>query len=119
MIRRILRVAGLIPFLLFGSYYSSSLTITTSGTPVPLSNAVPALPANCLSVGVFWNANNSGTAIYLGGSNVSAATKLGAVISSSFPSAYFAPTSNPTNILATIYADAATSGDKVTVTCTR
>jgi len=118
--RRVLRMALLAPAcLLVGSYYSSTLTVTTSGTARPLSAATPTLPENCVSVNVTWVSTNSGT-IYIGGSNVSAANKIGTYINSSFPAAYFSPAAaNPMLALATIYVDAATSGDKVSVQCVR
>lgn len=116
--KRLLKFVILLPcWLLTAGYYTSSLTIVSSGTPIALSSAVPPLPANCLSIGVYWVSTDAGT-VYVGGSNVNAANKLGVPINSSFPGAYFSPTTNPTNIPAGIFVDG-TTNDKVVVSCTR
>lgn len=106
--------------LLHGGYYSSVATITTSGTAVALSSATPTLPTSCISLTVQTVSTNVGT-VYLGGSNVSAANKIGLALSPSLTppsSAYWGPSS--TNALyspGAIYVDSTSSGDKVNITC--
>ncbi len=99
--------------------YSGIGTVTTSGTPIAISTFSPAPPNSCISLTLTWVTTNSGT-IYIGGTNVSAANKIGAYINSSFPSAYFAPAAGNAYVSpASIYVDAATSGDKVSYSCYR
>jgi len=118
-LRRLLGVITLLScsLMLYGTNYTGSLTVTTSGTARPLSAASPAPPTNCISLTVTAKIGNVGT-IYVGGSNVSAASKIGAYINSSFPSAYFAPAaSNPLYSPSQIYIDATDSGDGVSYAC--
>lgn len=119
--KRILKLVFMFPcWLLLAGYYTGSETITTSGTPVKLSAASPVPPSVCVSLTVQAQSSNTGT-VYIGGSNVSAANKIGlALTPSSTPpsSAYFAP-SGTLALYApeTVYVDSTASGDKVNYTC--
>lgn len=115
--KRALRLLLLLPLLCFGGYYSGILTVTTSGTAVQLSAASPVPPTSCITLSVTWVSGNVGQ-IYIGGSNVSAANKIGAWLDTNRINAYFGPSS--TNALyapQTIWVDAVNSGDKVSYTC--
>ncbi len=123
--RRLLPGLGLLVLmadLLWGGYYSGTKVVLTSGTPVQLSAATPVPPASCTSLTIQAFAANAGT-IYVGGSNVSAANKIGVALSNgSTPpaSAYFSPSSS-NNLYApsAIWLDASSSGDGVTYLCYR
>lgn len=112
------RLLFLLPcWLLLAGYTSGTLTVVTSGTAVQLSTASPVPPASCISLTIAAKTSNTGT-IYIGGSNVSAANKIGVYINSSFPAAYYGPSS--TTALydpQSIYIDATVSGDGVSYTC--
>ena len=108
--------------LLLGGYTTSSLTITTSGTPVRLSSATPVPPTSCISLTVQVLSTNSGV-VFLGGSNVSAANKIGLSMTNGLTppaSVYFSPSSttalySPENY----WLDSTVSGDKVVVACSK
>lgn len=110
----------MLPLLLFGGYYSSVGTVTTSGTPVQASSATPTLPTSCISLTIQLHTDTVGT-VYVGGANVSASTKIGAALSPGLTppaSAYFGPSS--TTALYTpqsLWVDSTNSGDKFTVLC--
>lgn len=117
-LRRLSRIFLILPcWLLFGAYYSGIVTVTTSGTPVQLSAASPAPPTSCISLTIAAKTSNVGT-IYIGGSNVSASNKIGVYINSSFPAAYFGPSSTTALYSPqSIWLDTTNSGDGVTYTC--
>ena len=126
-IHRLRRLRGLasiallfaLSLFLYGGNYSGILTVTTTGTAVKLSTATPTPPVSCISLTITAKTTNAGT-IYIGGSNVSAANKIGAFINSSFPSAYFAPSSTTALYSpSTIWIDATNSADGVSYECYR
>lgn len=106
--------------LLWGAYYSGTKTVAASGTRVQLSTATPVPPSSCISLTIQALSTNAGT-IYIGGSNVSAASKIGAQLTNGTTppaSAYFGPSS--TTALYSpeaIWLDAGSSGDGVTYLC--
>ncbi len=98
--------------------YGGTVTITTSGTAVALSTGSPVPPSSCITITVAALSTNSGT-VFIGASNVSAANKIGLIVTSTSP-AYYAPAaSNALYVPSTIYVDSTSSGDKVTYTCLR
>lgn len=110
---------SILPLLLCAAYYSGIQTVTTSGTAVQLSSASPVPPTSCIALTIAAKTSNTGT-IYIGGTNVSAANKIGVYINSSFPSAYFAPSSTTALYSPqSIWLDATISGDGVSYTCYR
>lgn len=119
-VRNIIGFLILVAWSLSGAYYTGTATIVTSGTPVQLSTATPTPPGSCISLTVQVLSTNSGT-VYIGGSNVSAANKIGIALNSGQTppaSAAFLPSS--TTALYSpqaLYADSTTSGDKVNVAC--
>lgn len=106
--------------VLWGAYYTGIQTVTTSGTRVQLTAASPTPPASCISLTVQAKSSNTGT-IYVGGSNVSASSKIGvALVNGATPAAaaYFSPSST-TALYSTgaVWLDATVSGDGVSYAC--
>ncbi len=101
-------------------YTIANVTITTSGTPVPLASS----RTPCGWVAVTALSANSGTNIYLGGVNpaskagtlVSGTGKVGIVIAKGVTYTFNGQSATTYIDLQDIWVDADTSGDKVSVT---
>ena len=89
--------------------YSGSATVTSSGSKVPLLSA----PTKADWITIYPGTSNSGT-IYVGGSNVSASSDIGAPIGAgdAFVCWPFG-NSHGAYDLSLIYVDSTSSGDKV------
>jgi hypothetical protein len=118
---KLIFVSLICAWLLMGGYYSGNGTVTTAGTAVQLSVASsPIPPTSCITLTIQAKSSNSGT-LYIGGSNVSAANKIGAALTNGVTppaSAYFGPSSTTALYSPqTIWLDTTNSGDGYTYTC--
>jgi hypothetical protein len=87
------------------------VTVTTAGTAVPLTATTVS---NCIKAYISAPASNTGN-VWIGDSSVKASTGVGMEIVKGTTRELVSPTGDLLD-LQTTYADAATSGDKVSIT---